>query len=146
VGRVTWPRIPATRASARSLVHDGRVEGGADREGPQRRDREKGRAGNGSAPDRMGPRDREGRGTRRRSNWRRQVSPTGHRARGREGSAGQTAADRRGPPVRGGRRADARHEWAELGWFGPKWLFLFPEFPNSFSIYFSLGFSIPNSN
>jgi hypothetical protein len=49
---------------------------------------------------------------------------------------GQTAADRRGLPIRGGRRAGARPGWAELGWFGPEWLFLFPEFPNSFSIYF----------
>jgi hypothetical protein len=40
VGRATWPRIPATCASARSLVHGGRGEGGADREGPRRRERE----------------------------------------------------------------------------------------------------------
>jgi hypothetical protein len=44
MGRVTWPRIPATCASARSLVHGGRGEGGADRGGPQRRERRGARA------------------------------------------------------------------------------------------------------
>jgi hypothetical protein len=39
VGRVTWPRILATCASARSLVHSGRGEGEADRGGPRRRER-----------------------------------------------------------------------------------------------------------
>jgi hypothetical protein len=57
VGRATWPRIPATCASAHSLVHGMRGEGGADREGPRRREREreKGRVGNGSAPSSAGP-------------------------------------------------------------------------------------------
>jgi hypothetical protein len=45
MGRATWPRIPATCASAHSLFHGGRGEGGADREGPRHREREKGRAG-----------------------------------------------------------------------------------------------------
>jgi hypothetical protein len=45
VGRAMWPRIPATCASARSLVHGGRGEGEADREGPRHREREKGRVG-----------------------------------------------------------------------------------------------------
>jgi hypothetical protein len=43
VGRATWPRIPATCASARSLVHGGRGEGGTDRGGPRRRERERAR-------------------------------------------------------------------------------------------------------
>jgi hypothetical protein len=46
-----------TCASAHSLVHDGRREGGSDRAGPQRR--EKGTRGNDSATDEPGPRDRE---------------------------------------------------------------------------------------
>jgi hypothetical protein len=41
VGRATWPRIPATCASAHSLVHGMRGEGGADREGPRHRERER---------------------------------------------------------------------------------------------------------
>jgi hypothetical protein len=41
MGIAMWPRIPATCASARSLVHDRRGEGGADREGPLRRERER---------------------------------------------------------------------------------------------------------
>jgi hypothetical protein len=40
MGRATWPRIPATCASAHSLVHGGRGEGGAEREGPRHRERE----------------------------------------------------------------------------------------------------------
>jgi hypothetical protein len=39
MGRATWPRIPTTCASARSLVHSGHGEGEADRGGPQRRQR-----------------------------------------------------------------------------------------------------------
>jgi hypothetical protein len=63
VGRATWPKIPATCASARSLVHGGRGEGGADREGPRRRERERrGAWGNGSASGRTGLRGAEGRG------------------------------------------------------------------------------------
>jgi hypothetical protein len=44
-GRASWPRIPATCASARALVHGGRGEGGADSAGPRHRERENGRAG-----------------------------------------------------------------------------------------------------
>jgi hypothetical protein len=39
-GRASGPRIPATCASARALVHGKRREGGADRGGPRRRERE----------------------------------------------------------------------------------------------------------
>jgi hypothetical protein len=90
-GWASWPRIPATCASARAPVHGEGSEGGTDREGPRRREREKGRAGKGSAPGRTGPRDRERRGTLvGRSNWRRHVGPSvqraRERARGRESS------------------------------------------------------------
>jgi hypothetical protein len=37
----SWPRIPATCASACALVHGGRGEGGADSVDPQRRERER---------------------------------------------------------------------------------------------------------
>jgi hypothetical protein len=44
-----------------ALVHGVRGEGGADREGPQHRERERrGARGNGSASGRTGPRGREG--------------------------------------------------------------------------------------
>jgi hypothetical protein len=39
VGRASWPRNPATCASAHSLVHGGHGESGYDREGPWRRKR-----------------------------------------------------------------------------------------------------------
>jgi hypothetical protein len=56
MGRAMWPRIPATCASARLLVHGGRGEGGADRGGPRRRERERrGARGNGSVTDELGP-------------------------------------------------------------------------------------------
>jgi hypothetical protein len=44
-GRASWPRIPATCASARAMVHGGRGEGGADRGGPLRRESKDKRAG-----------------------------------------------------------------------------------------------------
>jgi hypothetical protein len=37
-GRVSWPRNPATGASAHALVHGERGEGGTDREGPRHRE------------------------------------------------------------------------------------------------------------
>jgi hypothetical protein len=57
------------------------------------------------------------------------------REREREEGVGQTGADRQGPPVKGGRQAGARGRawWAGLGRIG---FFLFPEFPNCFSISF----------
>jgi hypothetical protein len=45
VVRATWPRIPMTCASARSLVHGGQGEGRTDCEGPRRREREGARGG-----------------------------------------------------------------------------------------------------
>jgi hypothetical protein len=57
VGRATWSRIPATCASARSLVHGGCEEGGADWEGPRRRERE--RRGAGATAQRLAERARE---------------------------------------------------------------------------------------
>jgi hypothetical protein len=106
-GRASWLRIPASCASASALVHGGRWEGGVDRGGPRRRERGRAHGGNGWTTGKMGPQSRERRGARGQRNLRRQLGPTGHRAREREESAGQSGADRRGPPVRGGRRASA---------------------------------------
>jgi hypothetical protein len=137
VGRATWPRIPAKCASARSLVHDGRGEGRADRGGPWHRER-MGAWGNGSAPGRAGPaRQRGKRGARAKK-----PAPTTrpHWAaseREREESTRQSAADMRGPPVRGGRRAGTgARDWAWWAGLGQNGFFLFPEFPNCFSISF----------
>jgi hypothetical protein len=117
--RARWSTAGAGRAELIGKAH------GTERERERERER-RGARGNSSAPSSAGPRDREGKGMRGRGNWRPQVGPTGQRARGREWSTGQTAADRRDPPVRGGRHAGARPGWAELGWFRPEWLFLFP--------------------
>jgi hypothetical protein len=57
VGRATWLRIPATCASARSLVYGGRREGRTGREGPRRREREGG--GRGATTQRLAERARE---------------------------------------------------------------------------------------
>jgi hypothetical protein len=63
-------------ASAHSLVHDGRREGGSDRAGPQRRER-RGRAG------------------QRLSNWR--TGPTRQREREEGSAGGESSADRSAP-------------------------------------------------
>jgi hypothetical protein len=66
-------------------------------------------------------------------NWRRQVGPTGQRARAGGRVRGKTAADRRGPPVRRRRRA----AWLGLvGRLGCFLLSFFSGFSNSFSISF----------
>jgi hypothetical protein len=52
-------------------------------------------------------------------------APLGSEREEGKGARGQTAADRRGPPVRAGWRAGAWPGWAELGWFGLLFLFLF---------------------
>jgi hypothetical protein len=101
VGRAMWPRIPATCASARSLVHGGRGEGEADREGPRHREREKGRVGQQLDVWQNGPaRQRGKRGTGGGGG---QLAPTSwpHWAE-REGEmrGAETAADRWRPPVR----------------------------------------------
>jgi hypothetical protein len=44
-GRALWPRNPVTCVSAHTLVHGEHGEGGTDREGPRRRERRKGHAG-----------------------------------------------------------------------------------------------------
>jgi hypothetical protein len=132
-----------TCASAHELVHGEHGEVRTDREGPRRREREEGRAGQRLSVWRIGPaRQRERRGARGRSNCRRQVDPNGQRARGRERAREKAAADRRGPPVRQRERAGARPGWAKLGRLGCFPFFFFSGFSNSFSI----GFSIPNSN
>jgi hypothetical protein len=102
MGRETWPRIPGTCVSARSLVHGGRGEGGADREGPRRRERERrGARGNDSAPGRTGLRGRDGRGARGgENNWCQQVGTTGQREGGGKVRGAETVADRWRPPVR----------------------------------------------
>jgi hypothetical protein len=78
-------------SSARSLVHGGSEEGGADREGPRRREREKGRVGQ-----RLGV-------------W--QNEPARHRgkmgARGGGGGGGQKPPPRW--PPKGGRGGRHRH-------------------------------------
>jgi hypothetical protein len=80
-------------------------------------------------------------------NWRRQVGPSGQRARERESARERvSSAGRRGPPVRRRGRAGARPGWADLGRLGCFILFFFSRFSNSFSISFSIGFSNPNSN
>jgi hypothetical protein len=140
-GRASWPRNPATCASAHASVHDERGGGRTDRQAHGTEREERGMRGNSSATGGPGPRDRE-RGSARG----RKLAPTGwpHWAASEGGRArGRTTADRRGPPVRRRRRV------AWLGLVGRLGCFLFSffsEFSNSFSISFSIGFSNPNSN
>jgi hypothetical protein len=139
-------------SSARSLVHGGSEEGGADREGPRRREREKGRVGQ-----RLGV-------------W--QNEPARHRGKmgARGGGGGATGTDKlaplgwerergsaRGqkPPLTGGAHlsgsAGARPGWTKLGWLGCFAFFFFSEFSNDFPFLFYRGFNpnliqISNSN
>jgi hypothetical protein len=94
---VSWPRNPATCASAHASVHSGRGEGGSDREGPWRKESKGDARGNGSA---LANRARKIERESGRSNWRRQVGSTGQRVREGGRVRAGTAADRRGPPVR----------------------------------------------
>jgi hypothetical protein len=55
----SWPRNPATCASAHAMVHGGREEGGTDTEGPRCRERKGDVWGNGSVTNESGSRDRE---------------------------------------------------------------------------------------
>jgi hypothetical protein len=126
----SWPRIPATCASAHAPVHGEGEEGGTDREGPRRRER-RGAWDNGSAPGRTGPRDRERRGTRAgEATGADRSAPLGS-----EREEGKGARDRL--PLTGGTRlsgaAGARPGWAGLGCFP---FFFFSGFSNSFSISF----------
>jgi hypothetical protein len=137
MGRATWPRIPVTCVSPRSLVHGGRGEGGADRGGPRRRERKKGRAGQ-----RLANWAREAeRGERRagEETGADSLAPRGsERERERGRSGGEVVADRWIPPVR--RRGRA-------AWLGHGAAFPFSfslDFPIAFSFLFSRVFN-PNS-
>jgi hypothetical protein len=77
---------------------------GAERE-------ERGARGNDSATGDPGPRDRE-RECTGEGNLRRQIGPTGQRARVGGRARGRTATNRRGPPVRQRGRTGARPGWA----------------------------------
>jgi hypothetical protein len=63
-GQASWPRNPATCASAHALVHGGREEGGTDKTGPRRKERKGDVRGNGSTAGEPGPRNREREGER----------------------------------------------------------------------------------
>jgi hypothetical protein len=106
-GRASWLRNPATCASAHAPVCGVREEDETDRVGPRRRERKGGareqRLSTGKPGLRERERERTGEGNRRR-----QVSPTGQRAREGGRARGETTADRQGPPVRRHGGAGAR--------------------------------------
>jgi hypothetical protein len=87
-GWASWPRNPATCASAHAPVHGEHGGGGADWAGPRRRERRGDARGNGLATGEPGPRDRE-RERAGEGNWRRQVGPSGQRARERARGRGE---------------------------------------------------------
>jgi hypothetical protein len=71
-GRASWPRNPVTCASAHALVHGEREEGGTNKAGPRRRERNGTRGSNSSS---LANRARET--ERERANGRRKLAPTG---------------------------------------------------------------------
>jgi hypothetical protein len=103
-------------------------EGGTVREGPRRREREKGRVGNGSSPGRTSPRDRERRGTRTGEATGADRSAPAGIGRERESAGEKAATDRRGPPVRLRGCAAWLGRAGLLGWF------------SFFSLYFLVPF------
>jgi hypothetical protein len=115
-GRASWPRFPATCASAHAPVHSEHGEGGTDREGPWRREREEGRMGEETSADSSAPLCRESERERARE---RKLPLTGgsHLL----GSAGARARGLAGPSWAG---------WAAFTFF------FFSGFSNSFSISF----------
>jgi hypothetical protein len=130
-GRASWPRNPATCASAHTLVHDERGEGVTDREGPRRRER---RGTRGAIAQRLANRAREAEREEGRARAK-QLVPIGRpqRAEGERESAREKAtADRQGLPVRRRGRAGMLPNWAELGCWAA--------FPFSFSLDFLIPF------
>jgi hypothetical protein len=91
-GRASWPRILATCASARALVHGERGESGADRGGPRRREREGKRTGQQLGDWRTGPaRQRGKRGVRAKGTCADSLAPVGSKREiEREVGAGQS--------------------------------------------------------
>jgi hypothetical protein len=144
VGRATWPRIPATCASACSLVHGRRGEGGTDRGGPRRREREKGRVGQRLVDWRTGPArqresEREGEETGTDN-----LAPLGSE-REREGARERKLPLIGGSHLSGGAGARACGRAAWLGRAGPAGLlclFLFLWIFLLLFHFFSLGVSI----
>jgi hypothetical protein len=115
--------------SAHASVHGERGGGGTDRAGPRRREK---KGAHGATAWRLAIRAREIERERERAgeeSWRRQVGPSGQRAREGGRARGRTAADRLGPPVRWRGRAALMGLVCRLGCF----LFLS----------FSLDFLIP---
>jgi hypothetical protein len=139
VGRATWPRILATCASARSLVHDRSGEGGADKGGHGAKRERMGARGNDSASGRAGPRGREGRGARGRGNRRRQLGPTGQQAREREKRAWDSLSLTGGARLSGAAGARARARVAGPG--GLVWAKMAFSFFLNFLIAFPFLFS-----
>jgi hypothetical protein len=129
----SWPRIPATCASAHAPVHGGGGEGRIDREGPQRREREreKGRTEQRLSAWQRGPARQRGKGARRGK----QLTLIGRPQRAesereREGARERELSLTGGFHLSGG--AGARPNWVVLGWWAA-----FPFFS------FSLDFLIP---
>jgi hypothetical protein len=99
--------------SAHALVHGERGEGGTDKEGPRRREREEGHAGNGPAPGESGPRGKERRGTRAGEATGANRSTPLDRDRERERARERKLLLTGGARLSGG--AGAWPNWAELG-------------------------------
>jgi hypothetical protein len=72
-GRASWPRNPATCASAHAPVHDESREGGTDKAGPRRREKKGDVRGQRLGTGKPGPRDTQ----RERTNRQRKRAPTG---------------------------------------------------------------------
>jgi hypothetical protein len=130
-GQTSWPRIPATCASAHALVHGERGEGRADKGGPRRRKREGGHTGQRLGDWRTGPaRQRGKRGTQAKGTGADNLAPLGSE-REREGcgadwrrQAGSACQERK---ARGRAARPCGLVWAKLAFsFFLNFLIAFP--------------------
>jgi hypothetical protein len=133
-GWASWPRIPATCASAHAPVHNEGGEGRTDREGPRCRER---KGGMWAMAQRVAARAHETEREEGRARAK-QLAPTGRLQRA-QGERERESVRERKQPLTGGAHlsggAGARPGWAELGCFS-FFFFLFSGISNSFSISF----------
>jgi hypothetical protein len=129
-GWVPWPRIPATCASAHAPVHGEGGEGGTDREGPRRREREK--RGAWATTQRLAKRAREIEREEGRLRAK-QLAPTG---RPQRAESERERARERKPPLTGGSHLSGGAGARARGLAGPSWA----AFPFSFSLDFLIAF------
>jgi hypothetical protein len=136
VGHVGGRRGRKTRRRARVRTRRSTTRAGKAKLTRQAHSAEREKGTRGATARQLANRARETKRERERAGeeyWRRQIGPTGQRAREGGRARGRTAADRRRGRAGARARGLARPSWAGLGCFS---FFFFSGFSNSFSISF----------